>query len=176
MRYRVQHLPRRDRRIQKLGTQRPQGVVDGIDDRCGWRDSPALAEPFDAEFGMRRERLHVLDARRGYLGRPRQQIIRECRSERLSRRIERHFLVKRRSDPLRIAAENLSVDDHRIDQLAAVLNDHVIENFDGADFRIDGDQGGMRGVAERAAVRRGPIPDRRFQSAHVDVAGQVLRL
>ena len=34
---------------------------------------------------------------------------------------------------------NLAVHDHRVDQLAAVLDHHIVENFDVADLRIDRD-------------------------------------
>ncbi len=115
-------------------------VVDGIGDSRRRRDRSALADALDAEFGVRRERLHVIDARGRHLGRTRQQVVREGRGQRLAGRVERHLFVQRRADALRKSAVNLAVDDHRIDQLAAVFDDDVIENFDVADFRIDRDE------------------------------------
>ena len=72
--------------------------------------------------------------------------------QRLAVRVERHLLVERGADALRGAAANLAVDDHRIDQRAAVLDHDIVEDLDIAGRRIDRDDGGMRGVAEGAAV------------------------
>ena len=73
------------------------------------------------------------------------------------------------------AAIDLAVDDHRIDQLAAVLDDDVVEDLDVADFRIDRDHRGVGGVAEGAGVADRLVADGRLEAAGVDVGRQVLR-
>ena len=130
--------------ISNSTPQRPQRIVDRVGDGRRRRDRAALADALDAEFGVRRQRLHVIDARRRHLGRTRQQIIGEGRGQRLAGRVERHLLVQRGADALREAAADLAVDDHRIDQLAAVLDDDVVEDFDAADFGIDRDDRRVR--------------------------------
>ena len=90
-------------------------------------------------------------------------------------RVERHLLVQRGADALRGAAVDLTVDDHRIDQHAAVLDDDVVEDFDGARVRVDGNHHGMRGVAEGAAVAHRLVAGRDLESAGIDVGRQILR-
>ena len=71
---------------------------------------------------------------------------------------------------------DLTVDDHRIDQLAAVFDDHIVENLDIADFGIDRDQRGMGGIAERAGVRCWLVADGGLETARIDIVRQILRL
>ena len=42
--------------------------------------------------------------------------------------------------PCASAAENLAVDDHRVDEHAAVLDHDVVEDLDFAELRVDGDE------------------------------------
>ena len=89
--------------------------------------------------------------------------------------VERHLFVQRGADPLGEAAVDLTVHDHRIDQLAAILDDHIIENFDVADLGIDRDQGSVGGIAERAGVARRLVTDCGLEAARIHVARKVLR-
>ena len=75
---------------------------------------------------------------------PRQQIVGEGRGERLAVRVERALLVERGADALRGAAQRLAVDDHRIHQRAAILDDDIVEDLDLADLGIDRHHGGVR--------------------------------
>ncbi len=118
----------------------------------------------------------MLDARCGHLGRSGEQVVRKGRGQRLTGRIERHLFVECGSDALSKSTENLAVHDHRIDQLAPIFDDNVVENFNIADFRIDGDQRGVGGITECAAVGRRTVADCCFQPAHIDACGQILRL
>ena len=76
---------------------------------------------------------------------------------------------------MREAAVDLPVDDHRIDQLAAVLDDHIAEDFHVSGFRIDRDHGGVRGIAEGAGVARRFVTGRGLETSGIDVVRQILR-
>ena len=165
----------RNRRVHQLDAKRPQRVVDGVGDRGRWRDRAAFADALDAELRIGRRRLHVIEPRRRHFGRTRQQIVRKRRRQRLTGRIERHFLVQRGADTLGQAAIDLAVHDHRIDQNAAVFNDDVVENLDVAEIGIDGDDRGMRGIAEGAGIALRLVARRYFEPARIDIGGQILR-
>ena len=129
---------RRHRYLGDHDAEGREGVRRGIRDRGRRADRAALADPLLAEFAIGRRGLHVLDADIRHLGRARQQIIGERRGERLAILIERHLLIERRADALRRAAIDLTVDDHRVDQHAAVLDDDVVEDLDRAELGIGG--------------------------------------
>ena len=89
--------------------------------------------------------------------------------------VERHFLVQRGADALRKAAINLAVDDHRIDQHATILDDHIVEDLDRAEIGVDRDGHRVGCIAESAAVAPRLVTARRFQPARIDIGRQVLR-
>src|SRR5439155_5782142 len=111
---------------------------------------PALADALLAELRVRRERLHMVEPGLKNFRRARQQIIRQGRGERLARLVEWHLLIERGTDPLGKAAKYLAIDHHRIDELAAVLDDRIVDDLDRADLGIDQHHGGMRRIAEGA--------------------------
>ena len=76
---------------------------------------------------------------------------------------------------MREAPVDLTVHDHRIDQLAAIFDDHIVENFDIADVRIDRDQGSVGGIAEGARVLDRLVSDGGLETARIDVVRKVLR-
>ena len=117
----------------------------------------------------------MIETRRRHFGGPRQQIVRERRRQRLAGRIERHLLVQRGADALGQTAIDLAVHHHRIDENAAVLDDDVIEDLDLSEIRIDGNDRGMRGIAEGSGIALRLVARRDLQSAGVDVSGQILR-
>jgi hypothetical protein len=65
-----------------------------------------------------------------HIRRARQQVILQSGRERLATRIEGRNFVKAGPDALRRSATNLPVDNHRIDQRAAVFDNDVIQNLD----------------------------------------------
>src|SRR3984885_14951239 len=146
--------------MKDFGSERPQGVVYGIAARPRRGDGAALAKPFHAKFGIGRKRLHMAHARRGNLGWTRQKIVGEGRREGLARRIKVHFFVKRGADALSEAAVNLPVHHHRIDELAAILNDDVVENLNVAGLGVDRDSRNMSGITESARVASRLITNR----------------
>src|SRR5216684_2336831 len=66
--------------------------------------------------------------------------------------VEAHLFVKRGPDALGYAAVDLAVDDHRIEENAAVLDDDVVEDGDRAGFGVDDHCSRVGGVAERPGV------------------------
>ena len=81
-----------------------------------------------------------------------QQIIREGRGQRLSAVVERHFFIERGADALDRAAVDLPIDNHRIDQHAAVFNHDIVKNFHLADLGIDGNDNRVGGITESAGI------------------------
>ena len=104
---------------------------------AGGAIAPPSPMPFWPNARVGRGRLHVIDAHRGHFGGAGQQVVGERRRQRLALRVERHLLVERGADALRRAAEHLAVDDHRVHQRAAVLDDHVVEDLDVAGLGVD---------------------------------------
>ena len=154
---RLDDAPRRHGRDQQLGAEAGQRIVDGVGDGGGRGDGAALADALLAEARVGRRRLHVQDADLRHLGGAGQQVVGERGGQRLGLRVEAHLLVERRADALRRAAPDLAVDDHRVDQRAAVLDHDVVEDLELAGLGIDGDDGGMRRIAERAGVALGLV-------------------
>ena len=115
------------------------------------------------------------DAHGRYLGRPRQQVVRERRCERLAVLIVRAFLIHRGADALRRAAERLAVDDHGIHQRPAILDDHVVEDLDASKLGIHRNRSSMRSIAEGAAVDLRLEADRGFEPAEIDIGRQPFR-
>ncbi len=161
--------------MEDFGSERSQGVIDSVADRRRRGDGAAFAKPLHAKFRVGRKRLHMLHPRRGHLGRTREEIVGKGRGERLTRGVEVHFFVERGADALSETAIDLAVHHHRIDELAAILDDDVVEDLDVPGLGIDGDSGDMGGVAEGARVAAGLIADRRLEAARIDRSREILR-
>ena len=71
------------------------------------------------------------------------EIVEHGRRQRLALRIERHRFQQAGSNSLRRASLHLAIDDHRIDELAAVLDDDVVEDLDQPCAGVDRDERGM---------------------------------
>ena len=111
----------------------------------------------------------MIEARLGDFSRSRQQVIGECRGQRLAVGVERHLLIQRGANALRKATIDLAIDHHRIDELAAVLDDDVVQNFDIAEFGIHRNGHGMRRVTKGAAVALRLVADGGLQTAAMNV-------
>ena len=162
-------------RHQQLRAEVLERIVDGVGDGGGGRDGAALAQALLAEARVGRGRLHVHDAHLGHLGGARQQVVGERRAERLAVRVEAHLFVERGADALGRAADDLAVDDHGVDQGAAVLDHDVVQDLDFAGLGIDGDDGGVGGVAEGARVALGLVAGGNLEAGRIDIGRQVLR-
>ena len=156
---------------------RNKRIVDGRDDGGRRPDRAALADPLDAELGVRRRRFHVQDADVRDLGGARQQIVEHSVAASGWPWARTGWLrtgtcrcpgtVPPRTWPSTIMG--LTSD-------AAVLDHDVVENLDAPGFRIDGDERRVRRIAERAAVAFGAIAGGDFEPAGIDVGRQVLGL
>ncbi len=115
------------------------------------------------------------DANAGNLRRARNKVVGEIGTRRLPVGAKAHLFVKRRPDALGDAAVDLAVDDHRIEENAAVLDDDVVEDVDRAGFGVDEDRSRVGGVAERPGVALCLVARRHFEPARVGIGGQILR-
>src|SRR5262249_28382684 len=106
----------------------------------------------------------MLDANVEKFARAGQEIVGECRTSRLAIIAVMPFLKERRSDPLSDTAANLTIDDQRIEQHAAIFNNDIIEDFDLAVFRVYGDDGGVGRIAEGPAVPLRLVASRHFEA------------
>ena len=88
-------------------------------------------------------------------------------------RVERHLLEQRCANTLRGAAVNLPIDNHRIDQDAGVFHHHIIENFDAAGFRIDGNDRGMSGSRVHTGEPARRVSAGNFEPMRIDITGQI---
>ena len=166
----------RDRRLGDLDAERRERIVDRVDDRGRRGDRAALAYALLPELRIRRRRLHVHDAHGRHLGRARQDVVRERRGERLALGVVGHLLVERGADALRGAAVDLAVHHHRIDERAAILDDHVVEYLDVAGLGVHRHGHGMAGIAERARVDLRLVARHGLEAGGIRVGRQELRL
>src|SRR3712207_2621990 len=84
------------------------------------------------------------------------------------------MLVERTADPLGDAAVHLAVDDHGVDDRAAVLDDDIAEDARVTRLGIDLDVRGVHGAREAARVRR-LVAARRLE-AGLDARREQMRL
>ena len=89
---------------------------------------PPSPMPFQPPERVRRRRLEVDDLDRRHLGARREQVVHEARGDELAGLVVGEVLVERAADPLDDAAVDLALDDHRVDDRAAVLDHHVAED------------------------------------------------
>ena len=99
--------------------------------------------PATAEFALDMDDVH-----HRHFGRGGDHVVDEAGGQKLAVIVVDEFLEQRRADALRHAAMDLAVDDHRIDDPAAILGDHVFQDLHEAGCGIDL----HRGDVGRAAV------------------------
>ena len=87
----------------------------------------------------------------GHLGDVGHQEVHERGVEQLARLVVGHPLVERAADALRDAAVDLALDDHRVDQVAAVVDDGVLQDLDLRRVRVGLDDHGVHAVGEGRA-------------------------
>ena len=85
----------------------------------------------------------------GHLGDVRHQEVHERRVEQLPVLVVGHPLVERAADALRDAAVDLALDDHRVDQRAAVVHDAVAQDRDLGGLRVGLDDRRVHAGGER---------------------------
>ncbi len=131
------------------------GVLDRRGEHRGRRDHARLAGALDAERVERRGRLEVVDVDRGgHLGDVGHEEVHERGVEQLARLVVDHPLVERPAHALGDAAVDLALDDHRVDQVAAVVDDGVLEDRDLGGVGVGLDDHRVHAVGEGRALGR----------------------
>ena len=97
---------------------------------------------------MHRRRHHIANLDIRYFRRARQQIIGECRRQGLPVFVRNPSPEDAGTSAWRTAACDLRIDDHRIDHIAAILHDRVIDQLDRAGLGIDQNDRRMGRVRE----------------------------
>ena len=140
----------RRRKLVDRDAERAERVVDCIDDGRRCADGAALAEALGLGHRGRRQGLAVMDVDRRHLARRRHDVVGECRGEDVAGVVVDDLFQQRIAEPLRDAAVNLAVDDHRVDQAAGILGDEVGLDRHPSGFDVDLDDRDMAGIRERA--------------------------
>ena len=94
----------------------------------------------------------------GHLGDVGHQEVHERRVEQLAGLVVGHPLVERAADALRDAAVDLALDDHRVDQVAAVVDHGVLQDPDLRGQRVGLDDHGVHAGGERRPLGRVEVP------------------
>ena len=90
----------------------------------------------------------------GHLGRGRQEVVDERRRQRVAGVVVDEVLEQHAADALHDAAEDLALDDRRVDHRAAVLRDDVAQDLRHAGVAVDLDDAEVGGVRPRREARR----------------------
>ncbi len=158
---------RGDRDVDMADAEMPQRVDDGVGDRRRRADRGRLADPLRPDRMVRRRggRLVGLPGR-GLDGR-REEVVHERPGQVVAQLVVADLLVERRRETHRQAAVDLAVDDHRVDDVAAVVDRHEAADVDLAGPLVDVDDAdvarrtGRSGSAGRSSrPPRAPSPSR----------------
>src|SRR5882724_9082571 len=143
-----------ERHLAYAHPERRQRIVDGLgDERRHWNGA-GLPHPFDPERVQRRWRLAVGDLDGRNLEGGWNQEVHEGRGERLAARVVNDALEERASDALRDAPADLTLDDRRVHQRAAVVLDDVTKNREIARIDVHLDDRGVAAAGEGGLRRR----------------------
>ena len=137
------------RHIQMLHAKRRQRINDRADDRRRRADRSRFANAFYAERIHRRRRLRSIQLQPGNVRRPSAPRSPSTPGDQLALLVVNHFFIQRLTDRLHDAAVNLSVDQHRVDHLAAIIDRDVTQKLDVAGFAIDFDDDDVRAEGKR---------------------------
>src|SRR5687767_11715404 len=102
----------------------PHRVYHRIDDRCRRTDCRRFADALRAERMMRRRRDRVCGLPLRCFDCCRQQIVHETTLQDVTAFIVLNLLVERRAESHRETAMNLTLDDHWVDDVAAIVDGH----------------------------------------------------
>src|SRR5437764_4455869 len=110
-------------------TEWRERVNDGVDD--GWRrtDCPGLADAFDAHRVHVCRRLRVVKLKPGNHLRSWHCIVHERARDELPLLVIDHFFIESLSECLDYAALHLPINEHRVDDLAAIVNRDIALEF-----------------------------------------------
>src|SRR5215510_12089999 len=157
-----QKLPnfrRGDRNVDVSYSEMPERVHDRVDDGCGRSDGRGLSDAFRPERVMRRGGAGFVRLPVRRLDRGREQVIHEAALKYVAAIVVLNLLVERRPQPHGQPAVNLPFDDHRVDDVPAVIDGHESSHLDLSRSIVDVDYADV--AAERIGkVRRVVIRDR----------------
>src|SRR3981081_125789 len=129
---------RAGRHVYMLDAQRAKRVTDRVDDRDRAGDGAGLADTLDAELICRRrcDRAAELETRK-LVGRGHEVVDHRARLELPGIIVVNALFEERLRDTLGDSSVNLAVDDHRVDDVAAVVHGDISLKIDTSGFRID---------------------------------------
>src|SRR5690349_6129019 len=127
----------RDRHLRNADVQGRERIFNSRYDRGGSWDDANFADAFDAQRIMRRRRLLVEGLHARHVLRRRQEIVGKGRGDRLTGFVITHPFEHGVADAMGNAAVNLTLDDHRIDQPAGILDGDVADNAHASGFDVD---------------------------------------
>ena len=115
-----------ERGFVEFCTYRRKGVAEGVADCCRWSYGAAFTHALYAEPGECGGGHHMADLEVGDLRCAWQEVICKSRGEGLAVCIVDTFLLEGGTDTLRDAADDLPVDDHWIDNIAAIFHHRIV--------------------------------------------------
>src|SRR6185369_12534421 len=115
----------------------PERINHRIHDRRRSADRRRLTDTFRTERMMRRRRDSLVSFPVWRLDRRRQQVIHKAALQNITAFVVLNLLVKRRPEPHRQPAMNLSLDDHRIDDVPTIIDRHKPAYLDLARALVD---------------------------------------
>src|SRR6266508_1405058 len=156
------HFRRSDWNIDVSYPKMPERVHDRINDGCGRSYGCGLSDTLGAERVMRRGGAGFVRLPVRRLDRSREQVIHEAALKYVAAIVVLNLLVERRPQPHGQPAVNLPFDDHRVDDVPAVVHGHKSAHLDLSRSFVDVDYADVaaEGIGE---IRRVVISDR-FQS------------
>src|SRR6202453_2600379 len=112
-------------------------IGEGVDDRRWRSDRARFATALDAERIGRANRLDRVDLERGQVVGARHAIVHEARRQELAVIVVMRAFEQRLAHALSDAAVHLALDDHRVDELAEVVDGGPTVDRDDARLRVD---------------------------------------
>src|SRR3954452_24722378 len=155
----------RDRDVDVAHPEMPQGIDDGVRDGRRRPDGGRLPHPLGADRMMRRRRDGLAGLPRGHLDRGRDEIVHERAGHVVAELVVGDLLVQRWREAHRQSAVDLPVDDHRVDDVAAVVHRDEAADVDPPRPLVDVDDTDVRPERERQ-VGRVVIVDRLKPGLH----------
>jgi hypothetical protein len=122
-------------------------VLNGGDDRPGGRHTAGFAGTFDTERIEQRRALKELHLDVGHIGGTGQKIIGERGGDRLRLIVVAHPFEQRVADAMHYAADDLSFDNHRVDDPTAVVDHYIAQDTHAARFYVNFNLHGARSHA-----------------------------
>src|SRR3954451_8938306 len=155
----------RDRDVDVADAEVPQRVDDGVGDRRRGTDGSRLPDALRPDRVMGRRGDGLLELPGGRLDGRRQEVVHERAGQVVAELVVRDLLVEGRRKAHRQAAVDLAVDDHRVDDVPAVVDGDESADLDLAGALVEIDHADVRAEGE-GQVRRVVVVDRLEPGLH----------